>query len=261
MKQGNTSTISALFLLSAALLQFLLLLISMITSFFLPAESGMQPQWPSYLIALALLTISAVSAYQLRTQRETTPFSRRVDVPLGLSLGIVSAILLFLPGLGLALAWATLGLPWLIGILFQSPATMSSISPLFALFSAALYAVFSTISTLCSLQVVRQSGSVKQGLWSSILAVMATLLGASLTFSCIDVVAYFLFHTGSGLVAPSSLPGFSPLVNYIASYQGSVQFIAFWLLTPVIVGLLIALVSSFFFSRHIPLQPTRVQTD
>jgi hypothetical protein len=177
-----------------------------------------------------------------------------------LSLGIASAILLFIPGLGLALAWATLGLPWLIGILIQSPATLSSISPLFALLSTALYAVFSTIYAMCSFQVARRSGSVKQGLWSSILAVMATFLGASLTFSFIDMAAYFIFHTGSGLVAPSSIPGLGPLVNYIASYQVSVEFMAFWLLTPVILGLLIALVSSFF-SRRIPLQPARVQTN
>lgn len=257
MKQGNASTISALFLLSAALLQFALLIISMITSFFLPAESGMQPQWPSYLIALILLGIAAIGAYQLRTQREATPFSQRVDVPLGLALGIVSAILLFLPGLGLALAWATLGLPWLIAILLQSPATLASVSPFFALLSTALYAVFSTIYAICSFQVARRSGSVKQGLWSSVLAVLATFLGASLAFSFIDMAAYFIFHTGSVLVAPSSIPGFSPLVNYIASYQGTVQLMASWLLTPVIVGLMIVLLSSFF-SRHIPFQLTRV---
>jgi hypothetical protein len=258
MQQSKTRNIYGLILLSAALLQFVLLVISMITSFFLPAESGMQPQWSSYLIALVLLGISAVGAYQLRTQRETTPFSQRVDVPLGLSLGIASAILLFLPGLGIALAWAAFGLPWLIGI--PPLASFSGISPLFALLSTALYAVFSTIYALCSLQVTRRSGSVKQGFWSSILAAMATLLGASLTFSCIDVAAYFIFHTGSGLVAPSSLPGFGPLVNYIASYQGSVEFIAFWLLTPVIVGLLIALVSSFI-SRQRASRPALVQTN
>jgi hypothetical protein len=219
----------------------------------------MQLQWPSYFIALALLGISAVGAYQLRTHRELTPFSHRLDVPLGLSLGIVSAILLLIPGLGVALAWATLGFPWLIVILFQSPATIASISPLFALLSIALYTVFSVTYAICAFQGTRRSGSVKQGLWSCTLAIMATLLGASLTFSFIEMAAYFIFHTGNGLVAPSSIAGFSPLMNYVASYQGSVQFMAFWLLTPVVLGFLIALVSSFF-SRHIFFQPTRVRT-
>lgn len=261
MQQRNGSSRYALFLLIAALLQFTLLAISMITSFFLPAEAGMQPQWPPYLIALVLLSISAVGAYQLRRPSVATSLAQRVGIPLGLSIGIVSAILLFIPGLSLLLAAATLGLPWLIAILIQSPATIASISPLFALLSIALYAVFLAVYASCSFRVIQRSGSVKQGLWSSVLAVMATFLGASLTFSLIDVVAYFIFHTGSGLVAPSSIAGLSPLMNYIASYQGVVELMAFWLLTPVILGLLLTLIGSFFKGRHLHLRSAQADTN
>ncbi len=261
MERRNINIISALFLLSAALLQFVLLVISMIASFSLPAEADMQPQWSSYLIALVLLGIAAVGAFQLRRQRETALFFQKVAVPLGLGLGIVSAILLYLPDLGAALTWATLGFPWLIVLLFSDPTTIASTAPLFALLSIALYAVFAAVYIICFFLVAQRSGSVKQGLWSSIQAVMATFLGVSLTFSFIDIVAYFIFHTGSGLVAPSSIPGFSPLVNYIASYQSIVGSMAFWLLTPVVLGLLVTLVCSFFFSRHKSSPSPDVQTN
>jgi hypothetical protein len=257
MKQGNTSIISALFLPGAALLQFMLLVISMITSFSFPVEAEAQPRWSIYLIALVLLGIAVVGAYQLRTQRGTTPFSQRVAVLLGLSLGIVSAILLYLPGFGLGLYWLTLVLYWLIFM----PTTILSLPPFVVPLSIAFYAVFATIYVICFFLVARRSGSVKQGLWSSVQAVMATFLGVSLTFSFIDIAAYFIFHMGSGLFGPSSIPGFSRLVNYIASYQRIVDGMALWLLAPVILGLLVTLVCSFFFSRHASHRPIRVQTN
>jgi hypothetical protein len=260
MYHTKTRNTYGLILLSAALLQFVLLVTSTVTSFIFFGEHGIQPQWSSYLIALSLLGIIAVGVSQIRTPRETTQFPQRVDIPLGLSLGIVSAILLYIPGLGIALLWAAFGLPMLIGVLLQSPSTISSISPLFALLSVALYIVFAASYSLCAYLVTRRSGSVRQGIWSSALAALATFLGTSLMFSFIDMVAYFLFHTGSGLVAPSSYPDISPLVNYIASYQDTVLLMAIWLLPTVILGLLIALITALI-SRHIFSKPTFVQVD
>ncbi len=260
MQQVNTRQIYAWFLLSTALLQFALLVTSMITSFFIPVEHDMRPQWPSYLIALVLLGIAAVGTYQIRTQQETISLSQRVGIPCGLSLGIVSAILLSTHGLGMTLAWATLGLPWLIGLLIQSPAGIASISPMFALVSVSLYVVFAASYSTCAFLVTRRGGSVKQGIWSSVLAGLATCLGTTLTFSLIDIAASYFFHTRSDLFAPSSFHDISPLVNYIVSYQGLVALIAIWLLIPVILGLLITLVSSYI-SRHTTFQCTHVQTD
>ncbi len=259
MQQSKTRNIYGLILLSAALLQFVLLVASMVTSVFFLGGHGMQLEWPSLLLALVLLGIAAVGVYQIRTPRETTPVSQRISVAPGFGLGIILAILLYLPGLGIMLTWAAFGLPMLIGILLQNPSGIATISPLLALISTALYAIFAIRYSICVYQVTRRGGSVKQGMWSCILEVMATFLGTALTFSFIDMVAYFFFHTGSGLVAPSSWPGVSPLVNYIASYQGSVQSMAIWLLTPVIVGLLIALVSSFISRRTS--RPAPVQTN
>ena len=259
MKQGNTSNLLALFLLSAALLQFTLLLISIISTFFMPVQARMQPQLISFLIALVLLGIATVGARQLHTQQKTTSFSPRLDIPLGLSLGVISAVLLFIPGLGPALAWATLGFPWLIGLLILSPTSLATISPLFILLSTALYVVFLATYATCSCQVTRRTGSVREGLLSSFQAVMATLLGASLTFTFIDVVAYFIFHTGSALVRASSLADLSPLMNYVISYQGAVAAILFWSFIPVVLGLLISLASAFLSSALRPILLRYVQ--
>lgn len=251
MQQAKTRKIYGLILLSAAVLQFTLLVISMGTSFFFPGGYDMQPQWWSYLLALILLGIAAVGVYQIRTPRETTSGSQRVDVSLGLSLGIISAILLSIPGLASLLYWSALGLPLLIGVLIQSPASISSISPLLALTSVALYVAFAATYSIRAYQATRRSGSVKQGMWSSTRDVMASFLSTTLLFSFMNTIMYFFFHTGSGLVWPSSVPGMSPLANYIASYQDIVRLIATWLLVPVIVGLLIAFISSLIARRTV----------
>jgi hypothetical protein len=149
----------------------------------------------------------------------------------------------------------------LIGVLIQDPAGIFSISPLFALISTAIYLVFAACYSLCAIQITRRNGSAKQGIWSSIQAAMATFLGTALTFTIIYTTTYFVFHLGSDIIAPSSIAGVSPLVNYIASYQDIVvKMTAFWLLTPVILGLLIAFVSASI-SRHTTQQPTIAPTN
>ena len=241
MQRVNTRQIYALFLLSTALLQFALLVTSMITSFFSLVKYGIQPQWPSYLTALVLLGIAAVGTYQIRTQQETIPLSQRVGIPCGLSLGIVSAILLSIPhNVGITLGWAAIGLPMLIGLLIQDPAGISSISPMFALVSVSLYVVFAASYSICAFLVTQRDGSVKQGIWSSVLASMATYLGMTLTFVFIEIVTNFSQPANDRV----------PLVNHIAGYHGLVDSITMILLTPVILALLIALVSSYI-SRYI----------
>lgn len=248
MRQTKTRKIYGLILLSGAALQFTLLVASMVTSFFLPPQYGIQPQWSSYLIAVFLLGIAAVGLYQIRTSRET----QRIGLPLGLTLGAASAILLFIPDLGVSIAWAALGLPMLIGVLVQDPAALASVSPLLALISTALYVVFATIYSVCTYQATRHSGSVKQGMQSSAVAVMATFLSTTLLFSLIYAITYLLLHRANELIAPSSLPGVSPFVNDIASYQSAVQLTATWLLVPAVLGLLIALVTAFISRRATP---------
>ena len=248
MRQTKTRNISGFILLSGAALQFTLFIASMGTSFLLPLQDGMQPQWPSYLIAVFLLGIAAVGLSQIRTSRET----QRIALPLGLTLGAVSAMLLFIPGLGMNLAWAAFGLPMVMIVLVQDPATLASVSPLFALISTALYVVFATIYSVCASQATRRSGSVKQGMQSSTVAVMATFLSTTLWFTLIYAITSLFLHRANELVAPSSLPEVSPLVNFIASYQRAVQLIATWLLVPVVLGLLIALVTAFLSRRATP---------
>jgi membrane-anchored protein YejM (alkaline phosphatase superfamily) len=243
-------------LLSGAALQFVFLVASMVISFFLPSQYGMQPEWPSYLIAMSLLGIAAVGLYQIRTSRET----QRIGLLLGLTLGTVSAILLFIPGLGVSLAWATFGLPMLIVVLVQGSATLASVSPLFALISTALYVVFATIYSICASQATRRSGSVKRGMQSSGVAIMATFLSTTLVFSFIYVITSLLLHKANGLVAPSSIPEVSPLMNFIASYQSAVQLTATWLLVPVVLGLFIALITALL-SRHPTPRPAFVAAD
>jgi hypothetical protein len=241
MQRVNTRQIYALFLLSTALLQFALLVTSMITSFFSLVKYGIQPQWPSYLTALVPLGIAAAGTYQIRTQQEIIPLSQRVGIPCGLSLGIVSAILLSIPhNVGITLGWAAIGLPMLIGLLIQDPADISSISPMFALVSVSLYVVFAASYSICAFLVTRHDGSVKQGIWSSDLASMATYLGMTLTFVFIEIVTNFSQPANDRV----------PLVNHIAGYHGLVDSITMILLTPVILALLIALVSSYI-SRYI----------
>jgi hypothetical protein len=256
MSQTPTRNITGLILLSGAALQFVLLVASMVTSFFLPSQYGMQPALPSYLIAVFLLGIAAVGLYQIRTSR----VSQRIGLPLGLTLGAVSAILLFIPSLSVSLAGAAFGLPMLIVVLVQGPATLSSVSPLFALISTALYVVFATIYSVCASQATRRSGSVKQGMQSSGVAVIATFLGNTLVFSFIYVITFLLLHKTNELVAPSSIPEVSPLVNFIASYQSVVQLTAAWLLVPVVLGLLIALITAFLSRRPTP-RPALVAAD
>jgi len=235
-------------------LLFLLLVTSIVTSFFFPAQSGMQPNWPYYLIALLLLSIVALGVYQIRASREPLPLSRKAAIPVGLILGVALAILLYIPAFGVALIWAAFGLPWLIGILIMSPTSIASVSPLFALISVALYLVFAVSYCLCAVRVARHSGSVKQGLWSSVQAALATRLGTVLMFSFIDIIAYFIFHTGSDLIAPSSFFGFSALMSYTVSYKSIVQLLMIWLLMPVILSLLLAIPSAFFARRRAALR-------
>jgi hypothetical protein len=157
-------------LFCGAALQLTLLITSMVTSFFLPPPlyDSMQPQWPSYLLAVLLLGIAVVGFSQMRRARET----QRIDLPLGLALWAVSAILLFIPSLGIALFYAAFGFPLLIGVLVQDPAGLSSVSLLFALISTALYVVFAAVYSLCAFRATRRSGSVKQGMQSSALAIV-----------------------------------------------------------------------------------------
>ena len=248
MRQTKTGKISGFILLSGAALQFILFVASMGTSFLLPPQYDMQPQWPSYLIAVFLLGIAAVGLYQIRTARETL----RISLPLGLTLGAISASLLFIPGLGVSLFWAAFGLPMLIVVVVQNPATLASVSPLFALISTALYVVFAIIYSICAFQATRRSGSVKQGMQSSGVAVMATFLCATLLFTLIYAIASLFLHRANELIAPSTFPEVSPLVNAIASYQSVVQLMATWLLVPVVLGLLIALVTAFLSRRATP---------
>ncbi len=246
MQQTRTSKTSGLILLVAGGLQLVLLITSMVTSFFFPAEDGMRPDWSYALIALLLLSIIALGTSQIRRPQVPPPLSQQVGIPVGLILGILSALLLYIPGLGVPLTSAAFGLPWLIGMLITDPAGVFSISLPFALTSVVLYMVFAASYCLCASQVVRRRGLVRQGLWSSIQAVLATFLSTALAFSLIDIIAYFVFHRGSSLAAPSSFSDFSPLANYVASYKGMVQLLALWLLVPVVFGLLLALPSAFF---------------
>jgi hypothetical protein len=245
MQQTRTSKTFGLILLVAGGLQLLLLLISMITSLFFPVEDEMRPDWSYILITLLLLGIIALGISSMRQRHIPPALSQHLGIPVGLMLGILSAILLYTP-LRLLLFYAALGLPWLIGILFTSPGDVYSISLPFALVSVALYLVFAACFCLCVSSVVQRGGSVRQGLWSSIQAALATFPSTTLTFSLIDIVAYFVFHRESDLAAPSSFSSFSPLVNYMASYMGIVQLLAIWLLVPVVLGLLLAIPSAFF---------------
>jgi hypothetical protein len=245
MQQTRIRKTSGLILLVAGGLQLLLLLISMLTSLYFPVQYDMRPDWSYALIALLLLGIMALGIFQIRRPDAPTALSHYSGILIGLILGTVAAILLYTP-LGLPLSYAALGLPWLIGILINGPAGVSSIPLPFALLSVALYLVFAASSWLCAYLVVRRGGLVRQGLWSSIQAALATFLSTILTFSLIDMIAFFVFHQGSSLFAPSSIPGFSSLANYTASYMGIVQTLALWLLLPVILGLLLAIPSAFF---------------
>lgn len=249
MQRAKVKTISGWILLSAAVLQFVLLLSSMVASFFLPADSGMWPQWSSYLIALVLLGIVVVGIRQIWARHETAPLSLSIDVPLGLILGIVAGVVLMIRGLGLLLGWASFGLPMLVGILLQGPNAIYSISWFFALTAVALYGAFIIIYNTCYNQVIRSGGTIKAGIWSCMLAIMATFLGASLTFSLSETIAYLGFHVGNDMIGASSIPGFSQLMNALASYQGAVALIALWLLTPVLLSLLVVLIRSLIRRR------------
>lgn len=260
MQQSRTNKLYGLILLSAALLQFALLATSMITSLFFPAESGMQPNWSSYLIVLILLSIAAIGAYQIHTLQGTAPLAPRVGVLPGLILGIALAILLSIHGLGVLLFYAALGLPWLIVILIQNPATLSSVSGWLVLLSFALYTVIAILYSICSYRVTRRNGSARQGIWSGVLAALTTFLGATLTFSLINSISFFVFHTGSDAFAPSSFPGFSVLMNYLGSYQNIVELIVTWLLVPAMLGLLFALAMAFA-ARHAALRAACLQTN
>ncbi len=259
MQQTRRNKTFGLILLVAGGLQLALLLISMLTSLFFPVQDGMRPDWSYALIALLLLAIMALGISQMRRQSVPPALSQYAGIPVGLILGIVSAILLSTP-LGLLLSYAALGLPWLIGILITGPAGVSSISLPFTLLSVALYLVFAACSCFCACLVVRRGGLVRQGLWSSIQAALATFLSTILTFSLIDMVAFFGFHQGGSLFAPSSFPGFSPLANYAASYMGIVQTLVLWLLVPVILALLLAIPSAFF-SRSLTLRARFAATE
>lgn len=251
MQQVKMNKIYGSILAGVGGLLFLSLVASMVASFFIPVPGGlMQPDWSHYLIALFLLSIVASGVYQIRTSREPLPFPRKVALPVGLILGIILAILLYIPGVGIALAWATFGLPMLIFVLIQSPASISSTSPLFALVSTALYLVFALSYCLCAFRVARHSGSVKQGLWSSVQAFLATALGVVFAFSLLDIVAHFLFHTSSSLIVPGTFPGFSDLMNYLANYKSLVQLLVVWLLAPAMFGLLLAIPTAFFARRR-----------
>ena len=113
---------------------------------------------------------------------------------------------------------------------------------------------------MCAYHATQRSGSVKQGMKSSMIAVIATFLSTTLLFSCIYAITYLFFQRANELVAPSSIPGVSPFVNYVASYQNVVFLIAVWLLVPVIVGLLIALLTALISRRTSP-RPTFVAAD
>ncbi len=253
MRQTTRRNISGLILFCGAALQLTLLITSMVTSFFFPPNYGMRPQWPSYLLAVLLLGITVVGFSRIRTSRET----QRIDLPLGLTLGAASAILLFIPGLGITLFYAALGFPLLSGILIQDPAGLASVSPLLALISTALYVIFAAVYSVCAFRATRRSGSVKQGMQSSALAVMATFLSTTLLFSFLYATTSLFLHRANDLLAPSTFPGISPLVNDIASYQSVVQLTADWLLAPVTLGLLIALLTSWA-SRRTPPRPAIV---
>ncbi|HTI14830.1 MAG TPA: hypothetical protein VL461_09710 [Dictyobacter sp.] len=251
MQKSNMGSMWSLMLLGAALLMFVLQVISIIGSFFWPVQEGLQSSWPSYLIVLVLAGLVVIGAFLVRTRQEIPVFSQRIAIPSGLILGMVAAILLYIPGVNIALFWAAFGLAWLIALLFQNPATLGSVSWLFALISIALYVVFAAVYSTCACVVTQRSSSIKQGMWSSFIAVVATFLGTVLIFTLIDAIAHFFFHTESNVVSLAPVSGVSPLLSFIVSYQGIVEIVAMWLIIPVIVGMLVSLISASIARRTI----------
>ncbi|BCL81708.1 hypothetical protein ccbrp13_41730 [Ktedonobacteria bacterium brp13] len=259
MQQTKMSKLYGLILLGAAVLLCVLLAISMITALFFPVESGMQPYWAAYLSLVIPGGIAAIGVYQLRTTRETPFFSQRLSIPLGLSLGILLAILLYIPGIGMLVQWSSIGLEMLIGLIgltLINPSSINSISPLFALVSIVYNAVFIVCYSISAYQTTRHSGSLKKGMWSCLIAIIATYLGTTLTFTFIDIIAHFIFHKGSELFSPSTVAGFSPLLNYMASAYSYMTTTAIVLISPAVLGLLIALLIS---RRLTTVRPTRAQ--
>ena len=247
MQQTKMSKLYGLILLGAAVLLCVLLAISMITALFFPAESGMQPSWIAYLSLVIPVGIAVICVYQLRTTRETPLFSQRLSIPLGLSLGILVAILFYIPGIGMLVLWSSIGpemLIGLIGLALINQNSIDSISPIFALVSITYNAVFVICYSISAYQTTRHSGSLKKGMWSCLIAIIATYLATTLTSTFINVIVYFIFHKRSELFSPSTIAGFSPLLNYMASAYSYMTTTAVVLIAPAVLGLLIALLIS-----------------